>query len=255
MIYLNTVQAGGQTHFPKLDVSVQPAVGTAVIWNSLYDDGTPNPDSLHHAKPVEQGFKAIITKWFRSKTVAINYQKEANEYVKPLTRSGFTKQEMPIELFELLKKYYQENKASPQDESVPGFIEGKNPQAPSQLIELDQAHQQKVHALLQPSMEAWAGTYLESTYVYGIRNYLRGTSLKVHRDRIETHIVSAILNIDQQVNEDWPLYIEDHHYRGHEVMLKPGEMVLYEGARLRHGRPTPLDGEGFANVFVHFKLR
>jgi prolyl 4-hydroxylase len=37
----------------------------AVIWNNLYPDGTPNPDTLHQGMPVKAGHKAIITKWFR----------------------------------------------------------------------------------------------------------------------------------------------------------------------------------------------
>ena len=77
----------------------------------------------------------------------------------------------------------------------------------------------------------------------------------MHRDRIETHVASVILNVDQQVSSDWPLHIEDHHYRAHRVTLAPGEMVLYEGARLAHGRPDPFDGERFANVFVHFRRK
>ena len=37
-----------------------------------------------------------------------------------------------------------------------------------------------------------------------------------------------------------------------EVYMQPGEMVLYEGGRFRHGRPMRFDGESFANIFSHF---
>ncbi len=97
------------------------------------------------------------------------------------------------------------------------------------------------------------GDYVTPTHVYGVREYRRGSVLKEHRDRLVTHEASAILNIDQEVSDDWPLIIEDHHCRRHSVVLKPGEMVLYEGARLRHGRPSALNGTRYANVFVHFK--
>merc|ERR1712083_637479 len=40
--------------------------------------------------------------------------------------------------------------------------------------------------------------------------------------------------------------------RAAEVYLKPGEMVLYEGTWLRHGRPMRLKGDEFANIFTHF---
>ena len=65
MIYLNEPQSGGETDFVNLGVSIRPQTGLAVIWNNLYADGTPNPDTLHHGKPVLAGSKAIITKWFR----------------------------------------------------------------------------------------------------------------------------------------------------------------------------------------------
>jgi prolyl 4-hydroxylase len=102
-------------------------------------------------------------------------------------------------------------------------------------------------------MEKWCGKSLMPTFVYGIRVYKRGSILKSHQDRLETHIISAIINVDQQVDKDWPLSIDDNYYRNHEVILKPGEIIFYEGGRLSHGRPTSLDGDSFANIFCHFK--
>ncbi len=61
------------------------------------------------------------------------------------------------------------------------------------------------------------------------------------------------MNIDQDVDSKWPLYIEDHLYNGHEVFLAPGEMIFYEIMRLARGRPTELNGERFVKVFAHFQ--
>lgn len=66
MIYLNEPEAGGATAFPNIGLAVRPRTGLAVIWNSLRPDGQPNPDSIHHGMPVQAGWKAIITKWFRA---------------------------------------------------------------------------------------------------------------------------------------------------------------------------------------------
>ena len=93
---------------------------------------------------------------------------------------------------------------------------------------------------------------LEPTFVYGIREYQNGAVLMPHRDRKETHIISAIINIAKDVIDDWPLVIEDHFYRKHEVFLEPGEIIFYESARLLHGRPQPLNGKGYANIFCHY---
>ena len=43
--------------------------------------------------------------------------------------------------------------------------------------------------------------------MYGIRRYRNGSWLSLHVDRVDTHVVSAILQIDQEVDEDWPLYL------------------------------------------------
>jgi prolyl 4-hydroxylase len=37
------------------------------------------------------------------------------------------------------------------------------------------------------------------------------------------------------------------------VSMAPGDMVMYESHTCVHGRPAPLQGRFFANVFVHFE--
>ena len=66
MIYLNDVEEGGETCFHNVNAVFKPVTGQAVIWNSLNPDGTPNVHTLHQARPVEKGFKSVITKWFRT---------------------------------------------------------------------------------------------------------------------------------------------------------------------------------------------
>ena len=40
-----------------------------------------------------------------------------------------------------------------------------------------------------------------------------------------------------------------------EIFLKPGEMALYEGAVVPHGRQFPFNGDFFDNLFVHYALK
>ena len=64
---------------------------------------------------------------------------------------------------------------------------------------------------LQKIMEGWANVKLNNNCItYGIRRYTRGAALLQHVDRIPSHIISAILQIDQKVDEDWPLTLVDH---------------------------------------------
>ena len=84
------------------------------------------------------------------------------------------------------------------------------------------------------------------------RRYTNGSWLASHLDRFSTHVVSAILNIGQSVEEDWPLYILDNSGAPHSVLLQPGEMLWYESARAVHGRPRHFVGEYFDNLFIHW---
>ena len=106
---------------------------------------------------------------------------------------------------------------------------------------------------LQPLAESWAGVPLEHTYTYGVRRYTNGSWLASHVDRFNTHVISAIINLGQSVTEPWLLYIKDNAGLAHGVVLAPGEMLWYESARAVHGRPRPLRGEFYDNLFVHFK--
>jgi prolyl 4-hydroxylase len=57
----------------------------------------------------------------------------------------------------------------------------------------------------------------------------------------------------QDVQEDWPLTLIDNNDKRKKVLLKSGEMVLYESARIPHGRQFPLNGNYFDNLFVHYR--
>jgi prolyl 4-hydroxylase len=67
MAYLNPVEEGGNTDFPRLGFGVEPRPGTLLIWNNADPDGVPNPFTVHAGSPVVKGVKYIITKWYRAK--------------------------------------------------------------------------------------------------------------------------------------------------------------------------------------------
>jgi hypothetical protein len=59
----------------------------------------------------------------------------------------------------------------------------------------------------------------------------------MHIDRVSTHVISGIINIAQNVSEDWNLLILDYDDVEHSVAMKPGDLLLYESAKAIHGRP------------------
>ncbi len=64
--------------------------------------------------------------------------------------------------------------------------------------------------------------------------------------------MSAIINVDQEVDKDWPLIILDHEWNEHRLNMAPGDMLLYESAQALHGRPEPFVGNHYDNIFIHY---
>lgn len=110
----------------------------------------------------------------------------------------------------------------------------------------------RIADFVRDAMEDWTGMQQAISSVYGIRSYHNGSILAPHVDRLPL-VSSAILNVAQDVEEDWPLEVYDHNGRAHNVTMKPGDLVLYESHSVIHGRPFALKGNYYANIFVHFE--
>ncbi len=65
VLYLNDVEEGGETYFPKLNFSVSPQKGMAVYFEYFYTDPTLNEATLHGGAPVIKGEKWVATQWMR----------------------------------------------------------------------------------------------------------------------------------------------------------------------------------------------
>jgi len=63
-VYLNDVEEGGGTDFPRLGVKVDPEQGKAVRFLNCDAAGQPNPETLHAGLPVIRGEKWLATLWF-----------------------------------------------------------------------------------------------------------------------------------------------------------------------------------------------
>ena len=68
--YLNDVEEGGETGFPKLGVDIPPKKGDAVVFHNTLPIGAGtrpkiHPRSLHGGMPVLKGEKWMVNLWFR----------------------------------------------------------------------------------------------------------------------------------------------------------------------------------------------
>jgi hypothetical protein len=57
----------------------------------------------------------------------------------------------------------------------------------------------------------------------------------MHVDRTQTHVISCIYHIASSDDaEPWPIVIEGYDGTTNSVVLKPGDIMLYESAKVRH---------------------
>ncbi|RYH12717.1 hypothetical protein EON65_37495, partial [archaeon] len=106
--------------------------------------------------------------------------------------------------------------------------------------------------------EQWIGGEipLRPTSAYGVRLYQNGSTIVMHNDKTFTHVVSSIVHIAHQYDDDsnpWPLYIENHNGELVSVSLQEGEMMFYESAKCLHGRMRQLRGKYYGSVFLHYQ--
>lgn len=66
-VYLNDVESGGETEFPMAGVRIAPVAGRAVVFDNLFADGQPDPESLHAGLPITHGEKWLATLWLRER--------------------------------------------------------------------------------------------------------------------------------------------------------------------------------------------
>lgn len=104
---------------------------------------------------------------------------------------------------------------------------------------------------LQPIAEEWCGKELRFQQAFGIRSYQKDSMLCVHRDNIDTHVISAIVFIDEYPDCKWPLDFVDHDGKHHQVTFEKGDMLLYESL-CAHARATPFPGEFYRNMYFHW---
>lgn len=174
------------------------------------------------------------------------------------TQQGFAKIRAPEKLFTLISKFYKRNQG--QD-----IIEWKKLNtyhniwdAPPTICHLNRRENSGGGPHLQAMMfkeaksvlEDWTGQELAPVSLYGIRLYHNGSILAPHVDRLPL-IISAIskftpfhvidkysydpsqllvcnhnpVNVDQEVDEPWPLEVYGHDGVAVNVTMAPGDMV------------------------------
>jgi len=169
--------------------------------------------------------------------------------VQNFTENGFGLARAPDDLVKALQRGIQNGLSTARHEKKVEVID-----APEQPLFVDRPDlTERVLKELRGYAEEWSGIELTPFRAYGFRLYQNDSTLFMHVDRANTHVISFILHIDSSDDaEPWPIFIEDFHGRTHEVVLTPGDMLFYESSKCFHGRPRRFRGSWYTSVFVHY---
>lgn len=180
-----------------------------------------------------------------------------------MTSTGYMKLRAPDRLIRLLNVFWNDNK----DQKVledwgDGSIYTNHWESPTYMVNVEDDNMSGGGKKLKDAIwdaaidgiAQWTGgvAKLRPVSLYGIREYTEGSVLSPHVDRIPL-VSSGIVNVAQDVDEPWPLEVYDRNGHAENITMEPGDMILYESHSLIHGRPFPLKGRYYANVFIHFE--
>jgi len=177
------------------------------------------------------------------------------------TDLGFKKIKTPPAVWKLIKNFWENNKEKKMPENWPkGNTYVNHWDSPTHMISVEnkqlrgggQILKQAIWDSARDTIQEWTGEELTECSLYGIRVYSEGAVLATHVDRLPL-VSSAIVNVAQDVDEPWPIEVYGHDGKAYNVTMEPGDMVLYESHSVLHGRPFPLKGRFYANLFIHFE--
>jgi prolyl 4-hydroxylase len=177
------------------------------------------------------------------------------------TEMGFKKIRAPPEVFALIQSFWAKNKDKGKVEQWgTANTYTNNWESPSYMVSVEDSSlrgggyrlKNQIWNSARQTIQEWTGQELTQCSLYGIRIYKTGAILATHVDRLPL-VSSAIINVDQDVDEPWPLEVYGHDGKAYNVTMEPGDMVLYESHSVLHGRPFPLKGRYMANIFIHFE--
>ncbi|CAE7151692.1 unnamed protein product [Symbiodinium necroappetens] len=109
--------------------------------------------------------------------------------------------------------------------------------------------------LLRPILEKASGKKMELVEVgASLQIYEEGASLMQHVDSPETPITVAMPLEANGAGSSWHLQIGDPQGHKHRpIPLQPGQLLIYEGARLAHGRAGQLPHGDLTMAFAYYR--
>jgi len=203
--------------------------------------GTKQEEYMNHMKGCWEKYDKPSCSQTEKDRVDMNLRQPQS--MQNYTDIGVKKIKAPKDLMDTLTSFFEENKHLAQGETWPhGNTYTNHWASPTYMLNTEHAHipggganfKSSIYEAVQPILEEWSGELLTPVSLYGIRIYKEDSILAPHVDRLPL-VTSAIINVAQDVDEDWPIEIYAHDGKAYNVTMEPGDMVLYESHSVIHG--------------------
>ncbi len=93
-MYLNSVEEGGETEFPKLNISIKPVKNNAILWNSVISNNIDETSTYHEAKPVLKGKKYAANIWYHSGDFRTHHSLGCTDHIPDYVPTSMKKDEL-----------------------------------------------------------------------------------------------------------------------------------------------------------------
>ena len=174
------------------------------------------------------------------------------------TDMGFRLVKLPHDVIAALTKFWESNHGKNNEKEEEWFVGNtytNHWEAPSMMLDVADEYLEGGGAALtqliwesaHTALEEWTGQELGKISLYGVRMYTSNSVLAPHVDRMPL-VTSAVINVAQDLDEEWPLELWGHDGKAYNISMEVGDMLMYESHSVIHGRPWPLKGRYFANV-------
>ena len=124
---------------------------------------------------------------------------------------------------------------------VEGSVYANHWDAPTYLVSVEDPEmagdagpdlQQSIWDAAQDTIEEWTQMEQHPISLYGVRIYTEGAIHAPHVDRLPL-ISSAIVCVENDVEEDWPIELYDRNGYAVNITMQPGDMLLYESSTIQ----------------------
>lgn len=186
--------------------------GVDVSWPTQHEKLLDNHRRLHGRQSAYETYiRGCYDRYSESVCVRNEKDRIAMNLAQPafqnnFTHAGYAKVKAPDKVVQLLRRFWEKNREKyvRNEDWEEGNVHTNHWKAPTQILRLDnpdgtslsRADRWFLVANIQEILERWTQTKLIPTSLYGIRNYLKGSVLAPHVDRLPL-VISAILNVDQ----------------------------------------------------------